>query len=215
MSVNRHVNSATIPKGEIVDQTPVSGTSAKAGLVIYVTISDGPVMVTMPAHLVGEDCSTATSQLAALKVTAQCPAIQAIVSTIPSGRVARVLYRGSVNPTTVPKGSTVTLQLSKGATGTTTTTTTTTVPVTTTTKPGTTTTSTSTTTTTTPAATEAMPNVAGMTRAQVFAAMKAASLYFSTRGPGANSTKWTTAVSSVPVAGTRVKKLSTVIINVK
>jgi beta-lactam-binding protein with PASTA domain len=60
-----------------------------------------------------------------------------------------------------------------------------------------------------------MPNVVGMTRDQVNAAMRKAELYYVTRGPNANSTKWTKVVSSVPVAGTEVKWHSTVILNVQ
>jgi beta-lactam-binding protein with PASTA domain len=60
-----------------------------------------------------------------------------------------------------------------------------------------------------------MPNVAGMTRAQVNTALHNAGLYYSTRGPGANSPTWTTVVSSVPAAGTMVKWHSSVILNVR
>jgi len=60
-----------------------------------------------------------------------------------------------------------------------------------------------------------LPSVAGLSRTQVFAAMHTAGLYFSTRGPGAGTSAWTTGVSTVPVAGTKVKRLSTVIVNVK
>ena len=45
--------------------------------------------------------------------------------------------------------------------------------------------------------------------------MKAADLYFQTRGPNANTPKWTTATGQSPAAGTTVKKLSTVIVDVK
>ena len=92
-------------------------------------------------------------------------------------------------------------------------TTTTTSASTTTTAPGTTTSTTTTTLAVQP--TVSMPNVAGMTRTQVYAAMTSAGLYFSTRGPGAGTLKWTTATSSVPAAGTKVKRFSHVIINVK
>jgi hypothetical protein len=45
--------------------------------------------------------------------------------------------------------------------------------------------------------------------------MHTAGLYFSTRGPGAGTSAWTTGLSTVPAAGTKVKRLSTVIVNVK
>jgi beta-lactam-binding protein with PASTA domain len=60
----------------------------------------------------------------------------------------------------------------------------------------------------------AMPNLVGMDRTQVNAALKLAGLYYSTRGPGAGTLKWTHVVSTIPVAGTAVPALSTVILNV-
>ncbi len=210
LSVNKHEPSATIPAGEISSQTPAAGTSAKSGLVIYVTLSDGPALVTLPTNVVGEDCASATSQLAKLKITAQCPASAAIISkATPAGRVAKVLYRSTVNPIAVPVGSTMTLVLSLGPPHVaTTTTTTTSAPPPTTSAP-------TTTTTTSAHGLRAVPNVAGLTRAQVYAAMKKAELFFSTRGPGAGTSAWTTGVSTIPAAGTMVKWESTVIVNVK
>jgi len=211
-----HAYSATTPKHKIVSQSPVAGTTGSAGLAIAVTVSDGtrPVAhVIMPTNLVGEDCATATSQLAALHVVAQCPSSAAITSpSVAAGKIVKVLYHATTDPKSVLRGATVTLVLSTGPG--TTTTTTTLAGTTTTTLAGTTTTST---TTTTVAANTlvAVPNVAGLTRAQVFAAMHTAGLYFSTKGPGAGTSKWTTGVSTVPAAGTKVKRLSTVIVNVK
>ncbi|HUV58026.1 MAG TPA: protein kinase [Acidimicrobiales bacterium] len=214
LTVTQHQNSSTIPAGEILSQSPAAGTSAKSGLVIYVTLSDGTAMVTLPTNLVGEDCVNATLQLAKLKVTAQCPTSAAVASMVtPAGRIAKVLYHSTVNPLAVPKGSTVVLVLSTGKPASATTTTTappTTNPTTTTT------TATSTTTTTTLAhPLRAVPNVAGLTRAQVFAAMKKAELFFTTQGPGSATSTWTTGVSTIPAAGTMVKWESTIIVNVK
>jgi beta-lactam-binding protein with PASTA domain len=60
-----------------------------------------------------------------------------------------------------------------------------------------------------------MPNVVGDTYAQAYAAMKAAKLYFTTRGPNSGGTKWTSVTGSSPAAGTSVKQYSTVILDVK
>ena len=197
------------PVNTIVSQTPVSGTLAKSGLVIDVTVSEGPVLVTLPTNLLGRDCVSDTSTLAKIHVIAQCPSSSAIYSaTIASGKVARVLYRKTPNPVAVPTNATVILQLSKGPNPATTTTTTTT-------PGGTTTTSTSTTTTTAGAhANVAVPNVVGMDQAQVYAAFRQAQLYFTTHGPGAGTTKWTKVISEVPAAGTVVKWHSYVSLNV-
>jgi beta-lactam-binding protein with PASTA domain len=61
----------------------------------------------------------------------------------------------------------------------------------------------------------AVPNVVGKNEAQVHSAMTAADLYYTTTGPGAGTTPtWTKVVSESPIAGTMVKKLSTVILTV-
>jgi beta-lactam-binding protein with PASTA domain len=54
-----------------------------------------------------------------------------------------------------------------------------------------------------------------MDSAQVDAAMKSATLYYTTTGPGAGTTKWTTVLSQTPAAGTKVKAGSTVTLQVK
>ncbi|HVB18853.1 MAG TPA: protein kinase [Acidimicrobiales bacterium] len=196
------------PVNTIVSQSPVSGTLAKSGLVINVTVSEGPKLVNLPTNLRGQDCVSATSALAKLHITAQCPSSKAIYSaTIASGKVARVLYRKTPNPVAVPVRSTVTLQLSKGPNPSATSTTTTTTP-------GATTTSTSTTTTTVAShANVAVPNVVGMDQAQVYAAFRKAQLYFTTHGPHAGTT-WTKVLSEVPAAGTSVAWHSYVSLNV-
>jgi serine/threonine protein kinase/beta-lactam-binding protein with PASTA domain len=201
--------SATVPANEIMSQSPLAGTKAKAGTAITVKFSEGPDMVTMPAYLFGETCTIATTRLQRLGVTASCPSAKAIQSDrIASGEVARVLYGTTNNPVAVPKGATVILELSTGpgpSSGTTTTTTTT--------PTGATTTST-TTTTLAGQGDRAVPNVVGMNQAEVYAAMKKAVLYFSTTGPGAGTTQWTTVISQSPAAGTLVPYKSTVALHV-
>jgi eukaryotic-like serine/threonine-protein kinase len=215
LSVVSHQNSASVPRNQIISQNPAAGTTGKAGLVITVTVSDGPVMVTLPTKLIGEDCTTATGQLAALHVTALCPSSAAVASnTVPVGHIVRVTYHASANPVSVPIRSSVTLVLSTG-------------PATTTTVAGATTTTNATPTTTTTSATPTttttlagqglrpVPNVVGMNQAQVYAAFKKAQLFFTTRGPNAGTTKWTKVLSEVPAAGTMVKWKSTIILNVQ
>jgi beta-lactam-binding protein with PASTA domain len=188
-----------VPVGNIVTQTPVAGTSEKSGSTITVSVSKGPVLVTMPTNLVGKSCAAATAQLSALHVTATCPATAAIFSpTVPLNDVARVLYQKGQNPLVVPLHAGVTLSLSKGP------------------APSTTTTTTSTTTTTLAGqGLRAVPNVLGDNQAQVVAAMKKAVLYYSTTGPNANTTKWTKVVSENPAAGTMVPYKSSVTLTVQ
>jgi len=219
VTVAHHVSSSAVAKGEIVSQVPIAGTTAKSGLVISVTISDGPLLIALPTNLVGQNCASATSQLLKLKINAQCPSSAAVPSsTVAAGKVVRVVFRKVINPASVPRGATVTLVLSQASTTTTAPVTSTTAPVTSTTATGSTTTTTSTSSTTTTTVVQpiiTVPNVAGMTRAQVDAAMRKASLYYTTLLAGTTTTHWTSAVSSIPVAGSKVHKYSTIVINVK
>ncbi len=199
LRVTNRVDSAKVPVGNIVTQTPVAGTSEKSGSTITVSVSKGPVLVTMPTNLVGKSCAAATAQLSALHVTATCPATAAIFSpTVPLNDVARVLYQKGQNPLVVPLRAGVTLSLSKGP------------------APSTTTTTTSTTTTTLAGqGLRAVPNVVGDNQAQAVAAMKKAVLYYTTTGPNANTTKWTKVVSENPAAGTMVPYKSSVTLTVQ
>lgn len=203
LRITNRVDSAKVPVGNIVTQTPVAGTSEKSGSTITVSVSKGPVLVTMPTNLVGKSCAAATAQLSALHVTATCPATAAIFSpTVPLNDVARVLYQKGQNPLVVPLHAGVTLSLSKGpAPSTTTTTTSTTTSTTTTTLAG--------------QGLRAVPNVVGDNQAQVVAAMKKAVLYYTTTGPNANTTKWTKVVSENPAAGTMVPYKSSVTLTVQ
>jgi len=231
ISVTAHVASSSVAAGNIVSQSPAAGTTVAAGSILSVTESSGPavVPVTLPTTLLGKTCAADTRTLAALHVTATCPSTSTVASsTVAKGLVAQILSGSRINPLAVAKGSTVVLVTSSGpSTGTTTTTvapttTTTVAGTTTTTVAGTTTTTVAPTTTTTVAGTTTtvhaktfpMPNLAGVTRAQANAILTADGLYYSTRGPGAGTTKWTHVVSTIPKAGTVVPYLSTVILNV-
>ncbi len=197
----KHANSSSVRSGTIMSQTPVFNAQAKSGQVITVTVSDGTQSVRLPAHLIGETCRTATPQLQHLHLLVLCPASQMISSSTALGRIARVVNSAGKSITTAPIHSTVILERSTGPTGTTTTV-----------LSGTTTTLPPVTTTTVAQAMVAVPNVVGMDEAQTNAAMHAADLYYTTTGPGSSLTHptWTKVVSETPVAGTMVKKLSSV-----
>ena len=59
-------------------------------------------------------------------------------------------------------------------------------------------------TTVSPRGPRRVPRLAGKTRAQVYAAMRASQLYFKTVGPGSTNGTWVVAVAQSPAAGTRV-----------
>jgi serine/threonine-protein kinase len=206
----KHAYSSSEKSGTIIAQSPVFNTEAKSGQVITVTVSDGVQTVRLPAHLIGETCRQATPQLVRLHLVVRCPASQMVSSaSTPVGRIARVVNTAGKSITSALAHSTVILERSTGpATSTTTTTV----------VSSTTTTVVSATTTTTIAsqALVAVPSVVGEDQAQVHAAMTAADLYYHTTGPGAGThPTWTKVVSENPVAGTMVKKLSTVTLTVK
>jgi beta-lactam-binding protein with PASTA domain len=199
LSVTAHVFSATVPVNSIVTQSPTAGTSEKSGSTITVSVSKGPVLVTMPTDLVGKTCAAATSELSKLHVSATCPTSDEIFSTtVTVGDVARVLYLKGQNPKVVPLHAAVFFSLSKGPAVTTTTTT---APTTTTTLAG--------------QGLRAVPNVVGDNQAEVQAAMTKAVLYYTTTGPNSNSTKWTKVVSESPAAGTMVPYKSYVTLTVQ
>jgi beta-lactam-binding protein with PASTA domain len=200
LTVDSPETSATVPKGEIMSQSPSSGTVGKSGAAITVRVSDGPNMVALPTNLLGRECAGDTAILHRHAVAASCPQDKAVASTrYASGLVAAVLYRHTTNPVAVPKGASVILQLSTGP-GPTTTTTAPTTPTTTTTLAG--------------QGQRAVPDVVGLDYAQAYAAMKKAVLYFTTTGPGAGTTTWTKVTSESPAAGTMVPYKSTVVLNV-
>jgi beta-lactam-binding protein with PASTA domain len=186
------VDSATVPKDDVVSQSPSSGTAAKSGSTIKVSVSEGPGVVTLPTNLIGRGCAGATNELKTLHVSATCPAASAITSSRPSGEVARVLYKKTVNPSAVPRNASVILVLSKGPPA-----------------------GTSTTTTAATQPDRAVPDVVGENYAQTVAAFHKAVLYFSTTGPGAGTTTWTKVLSETPAAGTMVPYKSTVTLDVK
>lgn len=207
LTINQHANSPTVPAGEIMAQNPSPGTVGKAGLNITVTVSDGPKMIALPAKLVGEDCVTATAQLQKVGLLAQCPTSAAVASkTVPAGRIAQVVYQGTVNPKSVPSGSTVVLALSTGANGATTGTTTTVKGATTTTVKGATTTTTKKSATTTTTAAETMPNLVGLTRAAVNVEAHKYLFYYATTGPGAGTSTWTKVTAQSIAPGTPIHK---------
>lgn len=223
LNVTSHVASTAVKPGGIVTQIPSAGTSVAGGSALSVSVSEGPATapVTLPAHLLGMSCAAATSTLRALHVVATCPSSATIASsTVAAGLVGGWLYHATRNPSAVPLGSTLILQTSSGPGRSNPTTTTTSAAVTTTSAPPATTstvpaaTTTSSTTTSVPAKTVIMPNLVGLTRAQVTAALTTAGLFYSTQGPGAHTTNWTHVVSTIPAAGATVPYMSTVTLNV-
>ncbi len=208
VDVARHEHSPSVPAKQIITQTPAAGSAAKSGSSVAVTVSDGPLLVTVPSVL-GQSCAAATTILAHVKVVGHCPTSAAVVSTVPIGQVVEVLYRGHVDPAQVPQGSSVVLAMSRGP-----------VPSspTTSTATSTTTPSGSTTSTTVPATAAGprpVPNVIGMGQAQTIAAFRKAVLFFRPKGPGSATLTWTKVVSTIPAPGTLVPYRSTIIVNVK
>jgi serine/threonine-protein kinase len=195
LNISAHVNSATVPVGDVVSQSPNAGTTLKSNAAVTVTISMGPATVTLPTSLVGSTCAADEAALAGLKVTVTCPASAQVTSSrTGAGLVAAVAYGKTMNPLAVPTGAVLVLDVSKGA--------------------GTSNTTTSTVPVTKGHVARAVPNVVGVSRAQVNTLLGAAGLYYSTKGPGADSPSWTRVLSTIPAVGTTVPWHSTIILNV-
>ncbi|NNN01578.1 MAG: PASTA domain-containing protein [Acidimicrobiaceae bacterium] len=71
-----------------------------------------------------------------------------------------------------------------------------------------------TTTTQSPTGPRRVPRLVGLSKAQVFSAMRRASLYFVTVGPGSSTGHWVVALHQSPPAGTLVKWHSQVVVSV-
>jgi serine/threonine-protein kinase len=198
--------SSTVPANQIISQSPSAGSSLASGGSLYVAVSLGANLVTLPTTLVGHTCAADVALVNALQVHAVCPATARRASaSVPAGRVIEVHYLASVNPIAVPHGATLTFVVSSGPSATPTT-----VPATT----STTTTVPTTTTTTIPAGYVKVPDLTGLSRTAANAALATAQLYYDTTGPGSHSPNWTTVVKTVPAAGTVVKRLSAVLVYV-
>lgn len=100
------VNSTVVPQGTVITWSP-SG-QVREGSVITVTVSSGPVLVSVPVLTgVSEDCSTVTSVLSAAQLQAVCSDVNS--TTVPKGSVIDSSPTGSV-----PEGSVITVAVSSG-----------------------------------------------------------------------------------------------------
>lgn len=188
--------SPSVPTNNVISQSPAAGATLANGGMLSVVVSSGSGLVSLPRSLVGATCPADVTTLTALYLRATCSKSSTVASaSIPAGRVAQVRYQSTVNPLAVPAGAIVTLILSSGpvAPATTTTTTTTTPPT---------------------HGVRAVPNLVGLSRSAVNLALHNAELFYSTRGPGANSPQWRHVTSTVPASGTKVPWHSTIILNV-
>ena len=189
-----YVYSTTVPAGSIAQQSPAANTQIAQGSTVSVYVSQGPrvVNVTVP-HVVGMTCANALAALNTVHLHGSCPGVAQVVSAhVPKGDVVAYRVNGVLNSPTADQGSTILLNISRGSGV---------APAT---------------TTTTVAAhgPRAVPNLVGDSPAQANAALSAAGLYYTTRGPGHNSPLWKRVVSSAPGAGTMVPWHSTIILKV-
>jgi beta-lactam-binding protein with PASTA domain len=95
-------------RGAVVAQTPAAGTSSKEGAVVNLTIA-GPAPVTMPSFIgLGKDAAAAAVSAVGLSLAS---ATESYVATVPAGTV---FQQEPLSGTVVPRGSAVTLAVSKG-----------------------------------------------------------------------------------------------------
>jgi serine/threonine-protein kinase len=192
LSVGTPENSATVPSGEIVSQSPKGGSSASSGSAVTVVVSAGPAMVNIPTSVIGESCAKATSKLRAAGFSVTCPASNAIASkAVKKGDVVEVLDGTTVNPASAPKGAALTLALSTGK-----------APVAT--------------TTTTVKNGKTVPSFVGLNESQVNALSASSGFYYHAESSaGVTMHGWTIVVSQSPKAGSVAAAGSTVTLIVR
>jgi beta-lactam-binding protein with PASTA domain len=99
--------SATVPKGDVISSSPVDGTPVPKGSRVHLIVSSGPVQVKVP-DVTNSDTAAAHSELrnAGLTFTDN-----QVTSTQPKGTV---IAQNPVGGSTVDKGTSVSLTISKG-----------------------------------------------------------------------------------------------------
>ena len=108
--------SDTVPIDQIISTDPVAGTRVTPGYNVQVTVSSGPVQVTLPGQIYKPEADAKTAIAAAgLKYGATTTDYSA---SVPAGQVIGVLVPGSTTPNggnvQVTKGATVNLVVSNG-----------------------------------------------------------------------------------------------------
>jgi serine/threonine-protein kinase len=99
--------SQTVAKGDVIAQTPTAGTRARYGSAVHLVVSAGPQPVKVPA-VTGTPVDGATATLRAAGFVVE--RIDRFSDTVPRGDVIRQHPANG----TAPKGSTVTIVVSKG-----------------------------------------------------------------------------------------------------
>jgi serine/threonine-protein kinase len=105
----------TVTKGHVIRTDPAAGTKQKPGAVVNLVVSQGPPPVTIPASVVGKPASEVEHGLQTLGLRVK--QTQANDDNIDSGDVIRVdtgTAGSGANHMTVPRGTTVTMVVSKG-----------------------------------------------------------------------------------------------------
>ncbi|RSZ61905.1 Stk1 family PASTA domain-containing Ser/Thr kinase [Corynebacterium hylobatis] len=98
--------SETVPTGQITDQNPPAGSQISKGSRVTITVSTGPALIRVPA-LTGMQIGQAEATLSSLGLTSR---VSMVDSAEPEGSVVSVSDEG----TEVPRGTTITLQVSAG-----------------------------------------------------------------------------------------------------
>ncbi len=107
------VASVSVRAGRVVNQDPRAGSELKQGGTVRVVVSSGLPVETIPS-LRGLGCNGATRLLEVKHLKAQCPALAAYNSSVPTGEVINWSYDARVDPQRAPYGATVLIAVSKG-----------------------------------------------------------------------------------------------------
>jgi serine/threonine-protein kinase len=110
------VSSDNVPADQIISTDPVSGTRVTPGYTVQVTVSSGPMQVTLPGQIYKAEADAQTAIKAAGLVYGSTTTDYS--ANVPAGQVIGVLIPGSTTPNggnvQVTKGATVNLVVSNG-----------------------------------------------------------------------------------------------------
>jgi beta-lactam-binding protein with PASTA domain len=104
-------SSSSVPAGQVISQSPGAGSSAASGSTVNITVSSGPVMVTVPAT-VGKTQAAASTAITAATLVVGAVTTQSSMTVIPGVVLAESPTAGS----SAPSGSAVNLTVSSGST---------------------------------------------------------------------------------------------------
>ena len=115
LGATKSASSMTVKKGLVISTDPAAGAKVPPGTKVTLVLSSGPPPVTIPASVVGKPAAEVEHGLQTLGLRVKRTEVND--DNVPSGDVVRVdtgAAGSGANHLTVPRGTTVTMVVSKG-----------------------------------------------------------------------------------------------------